>query len=184
MTKLQELAQQLAGLYRARKSLQVDADHVSAAIEARQLMLTPAEGWPGKNDSQRDTARDKALAADPELADMRQELSALRDKLAGSEGEIEALQAVASAERWAVRERLADALAARQVERSDDPSGEMPAFSDAEDDEAVLAAEMAAEEIDDGKPVDFSEFKPATPSLTPTYKMLAPETEELPWHQV
>ena len=172
MTKLQELAGQLADLYKVRKNLQVNIDHTSAEIEARKLDLTPAEGWPGKNEEQRSIAREKAFAGDRDLCAMNLALSGLRDDLAGFEADIEGLQVVASAERWAVREKLADALLARGVEASDDQDPEAPEFSDVEDDASGY--------------VDFSEFKPATPNLTPTYSMLLPETpeaEDVPWHQ-
>ena len=132
MTTLTECAATLTRLFLERKTLQVQADHVEAALNLRQLTLTPPEGWPGKNEAQRDTARDNALYADDNYREFGQALSGIRDTLAEVEATISGVQETASAERWRIRELLATALMGRtQGEHVEDAGHSAPEFDQA-----------------------------------------------------
>ena len=141
MTALQECAATLTRLYLERKTLQVSSGHVQAALNLRELALTPPDGWPGKNEALRDTARGLALLNDKDFQELGQTLSGIRDTLAEVEATISGVQETASAERWRIRELLATALMARmQGERVEDASPRAPEFDQ--------AAQMATDDSD------------------------------------
>lgn len=117
MPNLAELAGQLSDLYKARKNLQIELAHLDADTEARKVFITPAAGWladlPKSNEGQREIARLKAFAADEILKACEQKARQLHDQLSEVEMQIECLQEMASAERWRIREKLADALTSK-----------------------------------------------------------------------
>jgi len=141
MTALQECAATLTRLYLERKTLQVSSGHVQAALNLREMTLTPADGWPGSNPEKRKLAQDTALWVDADYQESGQTLSGIRDTLAEVEATIAGVQETASAERWRIRELLATALMARmQGERVEDASPRAPEFDQ--------AAQMATDDSD------------------------------------
>lgn len=128
MSPHNELAGQLGRLYRERKAKAVALDHCADDLAGREAAIVPAEGWPGKNDDARKSARLAALAADETLKAIRANQSKLRDDLADIEGQIEDLEAQRRGLEWTVRERLAEALAGRRETRA---SVEDAAFDEA-----------------------------------------------------
>lgn len=137
MVNLCEYADRLAALYVRRKDLGIGLSHNEQDIEARQLVMTPAEGWPGKNEEARATARGKAYAEDETLQKMRAMLSKLRDELAMVDGEIEAQEVQFKAARWQIRQDTNDVLRARRIQpepeesENDDPGDVTGAASEA-----------------------------------------------------
>lgn len=130
MQRLLDIAKSLAELRPALKSAQIELSHWEADIAARQIFLTPADGWPGKNEAARDTAAAKAFDADPQLAEQRARRDALRRGVAGLESQIEALEDERRAWEWAIRDRLVEALSGRRNGRE---AVEQTAFDDGAD---------------------------------------------------
>lgn len=130
MQRLLEIAQALAVLRRGLKDHQIELAHWDADITARQLYLTPPEGWPGKNEAARDAARDKAFADDPQLKEQRARRDELRRVAADLEIQITALEDERRAWEWAIRDRLVEALSGRRNGRE---AVEQTGFDDAAD---------------------------------------------------
>jgi hypothetical protein len=115
-------AQQLAALYRQRKRIEIQVAHRVGLLDARALTITPPDGWPGKNEAERKTARDKAIADDPACRVIIENLTVLRDDLARIEGEIAAAEALRRGAEWETREGLR--LAFAQTDSSSGPAHE------------------------------------------------------------
>lgn len=117
MSRISDYAQTLAALYRQRKDRQVALSHLEADAEARKKYLVPAGGWlsdqPKATVDQRKQACETACFNDEVLKAIALKTGELRDALADVEAEILALEELASAERWAIREKIAQALLAR-----------------------------------------------------------------------
>jgi hypothetical protein len=133
MTALTEYAAQLKTLFIERKSEQITLSHAEQDLEARKLALTPKDGWLSdkskSNEEQRRAEAERTFASDEKCKNLVQIISARRDALAELEAQIEALQEQASAERWRIREVLAQALAVRtQGERVEDAAPGAPEF--------------------------------------------------------
>lgn len=134
MKRLLEIAQALAVLRRGLKDHQIELAHWEADIAARELFLTPVDGWTGKNAEQRDTAKAQALASDETVLAIRARQSTLRDQIAEAEGAIEDLEAQRRGLEWDARERLTDALAGKRNGRE---PVEQAGHDDAADAEAL-----------------------------------------------
>ncbi len=122
MSTLNDLAKQLAQLYRDRAALNLTEWQIMKDIEARELALTPAEGWPGKNEAARETAMKMAFAADETLQKLNDVLAQVKEDQAKNEGEREAIEAERRAAEWDIRNRLCDALQARGIASNGDDS--------------------------------------------------------------
>lgn len=114
MNRLIEIANELKKLYNDRAGAGLYDYTVTKDLEARKLMITPAEGWPGKNAEQRDQARDFAYHADDVLKRIQVDLDANRVKTANLGAAIDGLEAERRALEWEIRGRLADALAGKR----------------------------------------------------------------------
>lgn len=100
---MRKLADELAALYHDKAEASIELAHFEQDRENRLLALTPAEGWPGKNEEQRKTARELTVAADSFLQTIGKTQMEVSDKLARIDGEISGLQVQFQAERWEVR---------------------------------------------------------------------------------
>ncbi len=121
-TTLITLATVLAQLYRERAALNLTEWQITKDIQARELALTPADGWPGKNEAARETAMRQAFAADETLSNLNSDLFYLKRDQAVNEGEREAREAERRAYEWQIRQRLCDALQARGIVSTGDDS--------------------------------------------------------------
>ena len=113
MSQHSELAAQLGRLYRERRARQAALAHCEEDLSGREAAVTPADGWPGKNEEARKAARLAALAGDETIRAIRANQSKLRDELAELEGIVDEMEAQRRGLEWDVRERLAQALAGR-----------------------------------------------------------------------
>jgi hypothetical protein len=125
-TRMMEIAKELGELYQARAGANLTEWQAGQDMERRVIEITPPEGWPGKNEEQRKTARETALQAD-ELyqkawADQRTAHSALLTV----QGQIEALEAERRALEWQARAALVEALRDGGVQSNHrgDPAGD------------------------------------------------------------
>jgi hypothetical protein len=114
MTSLFDIADSLSKLYYEKTAGQVRTWQMEQDAEALKLEITPAEGWPGKNEAERSIARDKAWAANENLQNLVDDLLQLKSELALIQTDIEAQEAQRRALEWNIRERLADALSGRR----------------------------------------------------------------------
>jgi hypothetical protein len=112
----------LSKLYTRRAELTADKHDLAQDLETRKLMLTPNEGWPGKNAEARDIARDLAYSADVELQDFSTQVASIEHDLTILGGDIDAAEADRRAEEWAVRARY---VAVREREAGVPPGDEM-----------------------------------------------------------
>lgn len=122
MDNLLSIAQQLAQLYRDRSALNLTEWQITQDIQARELALTPVEGWPGKNEAARETAMHQSFSADETLQKLNAVLGQVKEDQATNEGEREAREAERRAYEWQIRQRLCDALQARGVQSPGDDS--------------------------------------------------------------
>lgn len=138
MKRLLEIAQALSVLRRGLKDHQIELAHWEADIAARELFLTPVDGWTGKNESARDAARDRAFAEDAQLKEQRAKRDELRRVVADLESQVAALEDERRAWEWAIRDRLVEALSGRRNGRE---AVEQTAFDDGADQALVEEAE-------------------------------------------
>lgn len=64
MNKLNEIGLTLGEAYIEQKDVEIRLSHQRQDLDARKLYLTPSDGWPGKNESERKVAAEKTFAAD------------------------------------------------------------------------------------------------------------------------
>jgi hypothetical protein len=114
--------------------------------EARQLALTPADGWPGKNEEQRRAAREQAWSSDPALGQIAAEVERLEPAVLRARAGIAALEDERRALEWQVRARLVAALEGAGVR----PNGHAPPETAGFDDALQHAAE--GEALEDALP--------------------------------
>jgi hypothetical protein len=116
MLSFGEQAERLVALYTERALINKQIYDHEQAIEARKSSLTPAEGWPGKNEEARKAARDAAFAADDALALHQRQAAELRGRLIILQADVEGVEAERRADEWRLRERLVEALLQRGVQ--------------------------------------------------------------------
>jgi hypothetical protein len=115
-TRIVEIAVELAKKYQERAQVAVKEWQIHQDAEARKLFLIPPEGWPGKNQEQRDAARDKAFAEDEAISSIMDAQSAIRQETILLDGEIQALEAERRSLEWAIRARLVAALEQKNIQ--------------------------------------------------------------------
>jgi len=131
MSRLSEIAEQLGQLYQTKNSTALIQWQAKQDLEGRMLFLVPKDGWEGKNQEQRDLARDRMFTADETILAINKQADDAYRALSVIEGLIAALEAERRALEWQIRDRLIDALQARRVQVSG-PVAET-AFDDAAD---------------------------------------------------
>jgi hypothetical protein len=114
----------LSSLYVRRAELTAAKRDFAQDLETRKLMLTPADGWTGKNQEARDIARDLAYTADDTLQELSTRVAYIEHDLTILGGDIEAAEAERRAEEWAIRARYVRTL---EVEMGVSPRAEMDA---------------------------------------------------------
>ena len=108
-----DIAKELGELYRKRADLKNRQDDCIQRREARELELTPPEGWEGKNAETRAAARDAAYASDGELRDRRESLADFGRQDVQAQAHIAALEAERRGLEWIARLYLAERLGDR-----------------------------------------------------------------------
>ena len=133
MDNMTAIAKQLAHMYIERSALNLSEWQITRDIQARELALTPADGWPGKNEAARETAMRQAYAADDILIGLNDDLRHLKACQSKNEGDREAIEAERRAAEWQIRQCLCDALQARNVQSTGDDSAFDEAMQQASD---------------------------------------------------
>ena len=114
MNRLLEIGHELQELIRRRSGLGLVEWQLEKDLAAQRFKLLPAEGWPGKNQEQREQARDLAYAGDAQLQEIQAKLDGNHVELAVVEGRMAGLEVERRALEWAIRGTLANALAGKR----------------------------------------------------------------------
>lgn len=170
MSKIIELSKNLRAAYEKRSILQADVEELEREIYLRELTLTPAEGWPGKNAEAREMEKAKALQGDENWSGLGNARRELRDEMTLLDGTIAGLEAERRGQEWEVRANLVAMLAANAVNRNNGGPVEEEAFDD-----------VAQGIVDDeGIYVAAGEYEPAYPEPDPVLEDHSIE-DELPF---
>lgn len=113
-----DLGKDLATCYTERAERQLDIERIEREIYKREIALTPAEGWPGKNAEQREIEKARALAADEIYNGLEQARIAQVTAQTLLTGTIEGLEAERRGFEWQIRANLVMVLAGAAIERS------------------------------------------------------------------
>jgi hypothetical protein len=125
--------ERLCKLYTDREALKFELYKIQRQIEGDTVTITPADGWPGKNESERKVSMLKALAADPGIIRKKNYECEVMFELAKVEGEILALETERRAYEWGIREALVQKLGVpihQAVDRAGDNALDAAAFDD------------------------------------------------------
>jgi len=109
MTAMQ-LSEKLADLYRTRADQLIREWHAEKDLAARELEITPPDGWPGKNAEERTLSKERAFHADETRSKILAIVEDAHPNLLSIEGEIEALEAERRAMEWQIRLRYIEQL--------------------------------------------------------------------------
>jgi hypothetical protein len=131
MNHISDTANTLADLYRQRAMTNFSAWQTNQDIKARQLELTPADGWPGKNEAARETAMGQAFATDEIIHNLVAAQASEQFDLARITGGIEALEAERRAEEWRIRDGMRAALETKGIQHNGRGDHVEAAFDDA-----------------------------------------------------
>lgn len=132
-TRMIEIAISLKRLYEERALHSLNEWQAGKDAEQRAALLTPPEGWPGKNQEQREAAREQALAGDPAYAQCVKDQQAAHRAVVEIEAQIEGLAAERRALEFAVRITLAQALTVQGVNANHRGDPVDNAFDDVQD---------------------------------------------------
>lgn len=110
MEKLIEIAKTLSELYDTRAQTTLIQWQANQDIDQIKLNLTPAEGWPGKNEEQRRTAAEKVFAENDELQAAMVKYNVAYKALIELDAKIAGMEAQRKAEEWTIRAQLVDVL--------------------------------------------------------------------------
>jgi hypothetical protein len=165
---LTEIASELAALRLTNAQTHLLKWQAEQDMAARLLDLTPADGWPGKNAKQRDSARAKALADDELHLAAKQQADAAYKAGVELDARIEALNDERRAAEWQLRARQVAALEARIPGDARTPDGQL--F----DEELQFVVEEQAW-AENGQPVDYNESHPEP--VVANYQMFDPDSD-------
>lgn len=88
----------------------VKIGHLREDIERRAELLTPIDGWPGKNAEQRDAARADALRKDDEITALRTDLRTAELRQATIKADLAAFELERRDREWGIRRDLINVL--------------------------------------------------------------------------
>lgn len=147
-----EIAIELKKLYSEQAQVDLRKWRLETDLDARAVYLTPAEGWPGKNEEQRNTAKERVLSEDTATQDMRKETAQCQEKRFTLSAQIQGLEAERRALEFSVREQLVTVLSFQGVARYDPEARTDSAFDDAGLKRADVSTDRILEEL--GYPSD------------------------------
>jgi len=130
--RLIDLGLQLGELYRSAAEARLQDWQCSQDIDKRKVEITPADGWPGKNDKERRAAEDRAYLDDMIIQTGLIDLAEIKADLAKIDGQVAALEAERRSLEWSIRAQMVSALTQARVDTNNgrgDPTER--AFDDA-----------------------------------------------------
>lgn len=112
-TRLIEISDALGTAFRTRADLNIRRSHAAQDLTARQLALTPPEGWPGKNAEQREVERMRVLSQDEAIEKINDVIAQADTELMQMDALIQSLEAERRALEWTIRAQMVEAIAGR-----------------------------------------------------------------------
>lgn len=149
MNPLHQIALNISQAFADKTALNIRLSNQRKDLEARQLALTPLEGWEGKNAELRATAEKRAYTADDICQQISAEIARLEDALSLAETALETAVNQRRAEEWRIRQQLIEALTGNVITTTEDTTRvEDTAFDDWADE--VAAARLEEKFADEG----------------------------------
>lgn len=142
--RLIEIGKELGLSFAHRLQLNVQVEQLQRELEAEMLRITPAEGWPGKNEGERKLAAERAASDNALVGTLRGALAKNGAELAVVMTGIDSLDAERRALEWEIRAQLVIALLGRG-DGSD-------AFDDAAD---LRELEVMEQNLTEGAPIEI-----------------------------
>lgn len=105
-----QIADDLAARYETRAKTSLIQWQANQDIEKIKLVITPPDGWPGKNEEQRRTAAEKVFAEDDGLQAAIIKGDTAYRALIALDAEIAGLEARRKALEWTIRAQLVEVL--------------------------------------------------------------------------
>jgi len=102
--RLIEIAEQLRFVYQKAAECNIAKRQYDSNIADLKLALTPDDGWPGKNETERKVTMEKTLGADPEMKKILTDLMECERDIDNIEAERNALEAERRAVEWTIRD--------------------------------------------------------------------------------
>jgi hypothetical protein len=130
-----EISAELRAIYNAKAEKSISLSTAKYDLETQLVLITPAEGWPGKNAEERKLNADRGASADKAVQELRTIIRERENELTAIQAGIDSLEAERRALEWEVRGALAFALSGKR-EESDTPV-EYGAFDDVLDNAAL-----------------------------------------------
>lgn len=128
--KILDCASKLKDLYVERSELEINLERVKSELYKRELLLTPDDGWQGKNQEMRDLEKSKTLLLDESWNNLNNAKTETEEAMTLNEGVIEALEAERRGYEWEIRANLVTVMAGK-LQASVQP--ETTAFDDVMD---------------------------------------------------
>lgn len=110
MSDFISIAKEIGALRLKMRVCEFDQWKLDQDLAARQLEITPSEGWEGKNENDRKVNKEKTFEADPKIARIMAVIEKKRKEVAELTGKLEELEAKRRGMEWEVRGKMADAL--------------------------------------------------------------------------
>ena len=101
--ELLKIGEQLFEAYIDKAEATIQLGMYTKALEARKVVLLPEGGWQGKNQSERDAARDRVYAEDTILINLSTRLQSVEDGLVRLQAKIDAESALRRSYEWVIR---------------------------------------------------------------------------------
>ena len=144
-SRMIEIAAQLGQAYTFKAEKAISLANANRDLEVRMLVITPAEGWPGKNAEERKLAQERGATEDKDIEALRGIIRERENELTAIQAGIDSLEAERRALEWEVRATLATALSGKQEVHG---QVEVHAFDDAMDAGSVDVALLDSVEED------------------------------------
>lgn len=115
MHRLLQISDALAATLKAQTEFEIRLKNQKLDLSARQLALTPVEGWEGKNAEMRELAQKRTYANDEICRRIEAEINGYEEELARLENCIADLTNERRALEWTIRAHLVEALTSRVI---------------------------------------------------------------------
>lgn len=111
MTERTERGKRMMEIYRSLNVLVLHIHHGQVLIAENEshlkeleIVLTPEDGWPGSNETNRKAAKNKALSEVPEYTPLVRELEVARKNMAELQSKVQLLKNERRALEWCIRD--------------------------------------------------------------------------------
>lgn len=115
MHPLRQLASEISHALEDKANIGIRLGNQRRDLEARQLAMVPAEGWPGKNADDRKINERRAYAEDAVCQAIQEQIARLEEALALVEVALETATNQRRAEEWKIRAHLVEAITGNVV---------------------------------------------------------------------